>query len=419
MVLQLSLYRETAWLSILGVAMSVEATSWSLHQQAVTDPAARAVLFGLANHANHEGRHAFPSVSLLCRYTGLAPRTVKAKLKLLVDSGLIRRGNQKVAAAIIDRADRRPTVYDLDLTKGLDTTAIGDEERDATPAPRNNKRGAPETPREPNGVHFTAERGARDAPEPSLTNPYSLSGAGEQNVFQQAASSTDDGDPPPARSHRFAMTLDWQPNSEYLATACWRIGLPADTSPEPHQLAKFTAHHADHPERQHGTGNWHAKLADWLRNDLKHAPAQSLGADHANRTGSHSAGRCRDERDAVRQQLADPYDTSWAEDFWEDEPDTSGAQGSNHRPGEQGIYPAGGDFPEDVFECVSDGGHAEAQPPGGGAGAGAVADAAHEPDDRAGVERDQAHGEYLAADDPRVDREASTQRRGCGYAEQR
>lgn len=104
--------------------MSVEAMSWALRQQAITDPAARSVLFGLANHANHEGRHAFPSVNLLCRYTGLAPRTVKTKLKLLVELKLILKGNQRVAAAIIDRADRRPTVYDLDLTKGLEPTPI-------------------------------------------------------------------------------------------------------------------------------------------------------------------------------------------------------------------------------------------------------------------------------------------------------
>ncbi|RTR01964.1 DnaT-like ssDNA-binding domain-containing protein [Halomonas nitroreducens] len=288
--------------------MSVEATTWALHQQAVTDPGARAVLFGLANHANHEGRHAFPSVDLLRRYTGLGRRTVIAKLKLLQDKGLIRKGNQRVAAAIIDRADRRPTVYDLALGMGLEELEpIGDEqapdmppEPGANSAPRgNDSRGAQAAPRgdsglqdSANGVQMTTPRGAGAAPEPSGTNPHSLSGAGdapsEHPVFEQAAGHDDDGQPP-AGDHRFAMTLDWQPEPEAFAMACQRAGLPADTEYAPAQLAKFTAHHADAPGRRHGQAAWVAKFVDWIRNDARRAPpaagSATGGQPHGHRTG--------------------------------------------------------------------------------------------------------------------------------------
>ncbi|WP_181244334.1 DnaT-like ssDNA-binding domain-containing protein [Halomonas sp. ND22Bw] len=292
--------------------MSVEATSWALQQQAVTDPGARSVLFGLANHANHEGRHAFPSVDLLRRYTGLGRRTVIAKLKLLQQAGLIRKGNQRVAAAIIDRADRRPTVYDLALGMGLESVEpIGDEQEPDMPtepganaAPRGNgSRDAQAAPREgngvqdsANGVQMTTPRGAGAAPEPSGTNPNSLSGAGDEHpMFGQAAGRDDDGQPP-AGVHRVAMTLGWQPEPEAFAMACQRAGLAADTEYTPAQLAKFTAHHADAPGRRHGQAAWLAKFVDWIRNDDRRAQAAASattgGQPHGNRTG-HAGQRQR------------------------------------------------------------------------------------------------------------------------------
>lgn len=407
--------------------MSVEATSWALNQQAVTDPAARSVLFGLANHANHEGRHAFPSVNLICRYTGLSPRTVKAKLKLLVECELIRRGNQGVAAAIIERSDRRPTVYDLDLSKGLQTEPIGDEERDATTAPRSAKQGAPDAPRQSNGVQMTTERGARAAPEPSLTVLDSLSGASESdssagaNVFQRAAQSTDDGTPADAAVPRKApMTLDWQPDADQLAAACFRIGLPADTVPAPHQLAKFTAHHADYPERQHGAGNWHAKLADWLRNDQRAAltAAPAAGGQHAQRSNARPAGAGFSDRDAVRQQLATPQDTSWADGLWDEAGDWAepAAQAGDHGAGESDFHPAGSDFSQDVQQRIPHGGPVDVEPAGACAGVGALGHAAGAGHAGASHERPEARGQHLAADNSRAGGDAGPDGGGCGHA---
>lgn len=280
--------------------MSVEATSWALNQQAVTDPAARSVLFGLANHANHEGRHAFPSVNLICRYTGLSPRTVKAKLKLLLELGLIRRGNQGVAAAIIERSDRRPIVYDLDLSKGLQTEPIGDEERDAANAPRSAKRGAGETPRKPNGVQMTTERGARAAPEPSLTVLDSLSDATEPgsaaraaSVFEQAATAADDGDPAGADAavpRKTAMTLDWQPEPESYRVACYQRGLVPDANVHD-ALIDFREHFTDQPHRINTHAAWTRRFVRWVAENAKRqqataAPQTTGGKSHADRRRS-------------------------------------------------------------------------------------------------------------------------------------
>lgn len=113
----------------------------------------------------------------------------------------------------------------------------------------------------------------------------SLSGAGEsgESIFEQAAQRTDDGDTVPTGGARqFPMTLDWQPYPEQLAAACQRAGLPVDTQPAAHQLAKFTAHHADNPSRRYGAMAWTAKLVDWIRNDQQQN-TKPTGGSHANR----------------------------------------------------------------------------------------------------------------------------------------
>lgn len=145
--------------------MSVQAMSWALTQQVVTDSHTRHVLLCLANYADQSGRAAFPAVSSLALDTGLAPRTVQYRLRELESIGLIRRGNQAVAAAYITQRDRVPVCYDLDLSRG------------AQDAPRS-ERGAPEdatgcTP-EQNGVHATTERGAPGAPNPPINHPLTI-----------------------------------------------------------------------------------------------------------------------------------------------------------------------------------------------------------------------------------------------------
>ena len=101
-------------------AVSVEAISWALNLALVPrdrgrkrNPACKAVLVGLANHAAPDGKEAFPSVKTLVRYTDLSERTVQTALDRLEAEGIIRPCDPAIVAAKIKRADRRPQGWDL------------------------------------------------------------------------------------------------------------------------------------------------------------------------------------------------------------------------------------------------------------------------------------------------------------------
>lgn len=145
--------------------MSIQSMVWALEQQEVKDSTCRHVLLCLANYAGSDGRGAFPSALTLATDTGLSERTVRYKLDALESAGLIRRGNQAIAAAYIDRHDRRPVVYDMV------------EKRGAADAPRY-ERGADEDATgcssQQNGVQMTTERGAAAAPNPSSIRQLSV-----------------------------------------------------------------------------------------------------------------------------------------------------------------------------------------------------------------------------------------------------
>ena len=100
--------------------VSVEAISWALNLAPVPrdcsgkrNPACKAVLAGLANHAAPDGKEAFPSVRTLVRYTDLSERTVRTALDRLVAEGIIRPCDPAIVAAKIKRADQRPQGWDL------------------------------------------------------------------------------------------------------------------------------------------------------------------------------------------------------------------------------------------------------------------------------------------------------------------
>lgn len=144
--------------------MSVQSMTWALAQSDLKDPTARHVLLCLANYANKDGRGAFPSASSLSEDTGLSVRTVKYKLDLLEKEGYIKRGNQAIAAAYIDRQDRRPIVYDMATDRGASAAPGGE-------------RGANEdttgcNPQQ-SDVQLTTERGAPAAPNPSSNHHLS------------------------------------------------------------------------------------------------------------------------------------------------------------------------------------------------------------------------------------------------------
>lgn len=133
--------------------MSIQAMAWAIEQQLVTDAPTRHVLLCLANYADKVGMGAFPSAATLAKETGLSERTVRQRLEKLQAAGIIKRGNQAIAAAYIKREDRRPVVYDLCIT-GVQLVH---------PVSAGCISGA-------NGVQLTTGRGARPAPKP-FSNP--------------------------------------------------------------------------------------------------------------------------------------------------------------------------------------------------------------------------------------------------------
>lgn len=156
--------------------MSSVTLAWALTDEGLYDLPSpiRFVLVALCDHANPDGRNAFPSVDRLCKMTGLSPRTVQNALRSLEERGLIEPGDDGIVAAHIKRGDRRPRNY----TVRMDRARSGAQEMHPVDSdPQNN--GAHEMhPVDAHGVQDMHERGAGDAPEPrtrtTTTNPSSV-----------------------------------------------------------------------------------------------------------------------------------------------------------------------------------------------------------------------------------------------------
>lgn len=95
--------------------MAVQVMGEALRTTGVTSTE-KLVLIGLADHANHDGTGAWPSVATLAEYADVTERTVQRCLRSLEDKGLIQKGDQRHVQHV--RADKRPTVYDVTLDRG-------------------------------------------------------------------------------------------------------------------------------------------------------------------------------------------------------------------------------------------------------------------------------------------------------------
>lgn len=65
--------------------MSIEALNWALNLQ-LDKPVWKAVLIGIANHANPNGQ-AWPSVARLCLYSAFSDKAVRAAIKQMIAEG--------------------------------------------------------------------------------------------------------------------------------------------------------------------------------------------------------------------------------------------------------------------------------------------------------------------------------------------
>ena len=244
--------------------MSVQAMSWalSLPVQTLKDSSARHVLLCLANYASSNGVGAFPSAKTLTDDTGLSERTVRIKLDLLEECGLIVRGNQALAAVYIDRHDRRPVVYDLMIKRG------------AASAPRVDATGCS---LEQNGVQPTTERGAATAPNTSLN--HQLTEEQQQREIadlmaeqdRQALELQDD-------RQRFAMFSDFEPSGGALQTQLKIAGLPADAL-TPELLSGFKGFFVAKTSVLDTAAGWCFKLVGWIKRERAQAAVTAISEE--------------------------------------------------------------------------------------------------------------------------------------------
>lgn len=106
--------------------MSIEATVWALKFAPPMPPQLLGVLIGLADHADSDGRGAYPSVPTLAAYACKDPRSVRRDIKALLDAGLIRTGDPRLAAHL--PSGKRPEVYDLAVELTVPGGRAGDDE---------------------------------------------------------------------------------------------------------------------------------------------------------------------------------------------------------------------------------------------------------------------------------------------------
>ena len=243
--------------------------SWalSLPTESLKDSSARHVLLCLANYAGSNGAGAFPSASTLAQDTGLSERTVRYKLDDLEKVGLIQKGNQAIAAVHIDRHDRRPVVYDLQLSRG------------ANPAPRT-KRGADGVTgcnSQQNGVQPETERGAAAAPNPSLNHQVTeeqLQREISDVVAEQDKAAIEDLD----HRQRFAMFAEWVFPESYMTTQLKIAGLPTDSITD-ELLAGFKGFFVAKANTVDTAAGWCFRLANWIKRDRVQAAGQGKDPD--------------------------------------------------------------------------------------------------------------------------------------------
>lgn len=147
--------------------MSLRAIVWALEEAPVDDPQAVLVLIALADRANSDGTAAFPSHEWISQRARCSVATVKRRLTMLEQDGLICRGDQGILAATSIPANRRPIVWNLDLRQ----VRVSDQEpvRQLTPDTLTAQPGQLGSSGQ-DGRQLTAElQTVLNHPEPSIT----------------------------------------------------------------------------------------------------------------------------------------------------------------------------------------------------------------------------------------------------------
>lgn len=176
--------------------------AWALEDAPDVPPELVSLLLGLANHADRDGRHAYPSVATLCTYVRKGERIVRRQLRDLEVRGLIRQGDQRVVQHL--PPGKRTKVWDLAMaSKPLPPPPPDDDTPgpQTTPTPGLQTPGPQTTPGlgdRTEGVH----RPPKPSLEPSTTTPVGTEGDGSARETEQPPRDiTAPSSPPPAPTH--------------------------------------------------------------------------------------------------------------------------------------------------------------------------------------------------------------------------
>ena len=218
--------------------MSMKALEWAMYDV----PAEMAkgsllrILLALADHADTEGRGAFPSQKRLCALTGYSRRTIQHGLHDLEASGLIVKGDQRLTEHY---GRHRPIVWNLSMEdfRGAKTAPLKKNESEAQHTTPQNSQEAQL------GAQKTAVRGAIRGAVSLRPNLYK-----EESYIEPRESN--------ARARKqITIPADWKPSEEHRALAD-RLGIDCDIEAD-----KFRDRALDSGAR---SADWNAKYRNWL-----------------------------------------------------------------------------------------------------------------------------------------------------------
>lgn len=124
-----------------------------------------------------------------------------------------------------------------------------------------------------------------------ITPTHTDAGTPEPTVFERAAQQADDGEPAAddlSQPRKTAMHLEWEPEPETYATACWQRGLAPDANVHD-ALLDFREHFAAQPARTNTRADWTRRFVRWVAENAKrqHTALTTTGGNaHANRRSS-------------------------------------------------------------------------------------------------------------------------------------
>lgn len=239
--------------------MSVEAISWALNEAPDVPPSSVAVLIGLANHASHDGRGAYPSQPTLARYARKTERAIRNDLATLERAGVIRRGDQRLVDHL--PPDRRPVVWDLAMPSA--TAHNGGKHTSARNHTSARKQGSARNHSSEPGGSTLPPAGGSTLPPNRPTEPTT------EPSLEGRASATSPA-PPPAKPRRpdglTEIPGDFRPTDSMRRWAISTYGTALDLEYETEQ---FISHYRSTGARRK---SWPDAWQKWVRQSAEHRP---------------------------------------------------------------------------------------------------------------------------------------------------